>query len=406
MIKILIVDDDIQKLNNVTRVIEENCDKEKFEIKHASFANDVYNILNKENIDIMILDICFPDRLGADADRKAGTNLLKRLKGSNRFVYPRFVVALSQYEDLVQSFSEDMGLIHSSISYDTSTNEWKIRLIECVNTAIAILSNGVQRRCYDYDIAIICALKEELEIFRQICDPCKQYELEGDDNDYFLGTFEKEGKKVRVVMTCCTQMGMVSAATLATKMIYNFAPKYLVMTGIAAGIRDKANYGDVLAAEYSWDYGAGKEAVTNGKDIHKNTIQQIQIDTDITKMIRNLSNDEEALARIKRGFNGDKPDTELRIHLGHVASGASVVSNSKIVEKVQEQIRDVIGIEMEIYGVYYASRWAVYPKPKFVALKSVCDYADEKKDDMFHKYASYTSAKALEILAKEYFEYE
>ncbi len=406
MIKVLIVDDDILKLNKVIKEIEDKCDKDKLVIRHACYGNDVFKILSEESIDVMILDICFPNRPGDDADKKAGISLLKHIKNSRRYVYPRYVIALSQYEDLAKTFSEETGLIHSSLLYDESNNEWKIRLIECVNTAISILSNGVQRRNYDYDLAIICALKEELEIFSQIFDSCEQCDIDGDDNNYTIGVFQKDEKRIRVVMTCCTQMGMVAAATLATKIIYNFVPKYIVMTGIAAGIEGKVNLGDVVAAEYSWDYGAGKETIASGVDTHKNTIQQIQIDTRITRMIRKLSDDEEALSTIKRSFGGDKPDTELRLHLGPVASGASVISNPKITQKVQEQIRDVIGIEMEIYGVYYAARWAIEPKPRYVALKSICDFADEKKDDRFHTYAAYTSAKVLEKLAKEYFDYE
>ena len=37
---------------------------------------------------------------------------------------------------------------------------------------------------------------------------------------------------------------------------------------------------------------------------------------------------------------------------------------------------------------------------------AVSDFADSQKGDQYHKYASYTSAKVFEILAKQYFEYE
>ena len=61
---------------------------------------------------------------------------------------------------------------------------------------------------------------------------------------------------------------------------------------------------------------------------------------------------------------------------------------------------------MEIYGMYYAAYCALNPKPKFVAMKSVSDFANQRKNDEYHDYASYTSAKAFEILAKEYFVYD
>lgn len=52
---------------------------------------------------------------------------------------------------------------------------------------------------------------------------------------------------------------------------------------------------------------------------------------------------------------GTKPDYELRIHVGAVATGASVIANSEKIKFIQDQIRDVIAIEMEIFGVYYAA---------------------------------------------------
>lgn len=124
-------------------------------------------------------------------------------------------------------------------------------------------------------------------------------------------------------------------------------------------------------------------------------------------MVKRFSENEETLVKIKKSFNGEKPESELRLHLGAVASGAAVVADPTVIQKILDgQIRDVIAVEMEIYGVYYAARWSVNPKPKVIALKSVCDFADANKDDRFHVYASYTSAKVLTELAKNYFRYE
>ena len=56
--------------------------------------------------------------------------------------------------------------------------------------------------------------------------------------------------------------------------------------------------------------------------------------------------------------------------------------------------------------MYYAANWSYEPRPDFIALKSVSDFADSDKGDTYHKYASYTSAKVFEVLAKEYFVYD
>lgn len=406
MVRLLIVDDNVQKINKIVKELEAKCSTEIFEIKTANYCNDAKLILQRENIDILILDICLPERPGAELKRDAGIALLKQIKGSSRFTYPRFVLAVSEYEELTKEFSVEAGMIHNSLYYDETKNEWKVRLIECVNTAISILNNNINKRSYDYDIAVICALAEELELVRHSCENVEEARVPDDDYIYYKGTMEHGGRIINIILTQSSQMGMVPAATLTTKLIYNFSPRYIVMTGISAGIKEKTNMGDIIAAEYAWDYGAGKEAKSGEENIHKNTIQQISIDTTVSNYLRRLSLDCNRLAQIKREYMGNKPAEELRLLIGPVATGASVVANSEIVRRIQdEQIRDVIAIEMEVYGVYYAARWAIDPKPRFVALKSVCDYADVKKTDEYHAYASYTSAKAFEILAKEYFDY-
>ena len=56
--------------------------------------------------------------------------------------------------------------------------------------------------------------------------------------------------------------------------------------------------------------------------------------------------------------------------------------------------------------MYYAASWAMKPRPRFIAMKGVSDFANSDKGDKYHAYASYTSAKMFEVLATQYFEYD
>lgn len=406
MRKILIVDDNVEKINNIAREISEIKSEDYFEIKTANYCNDAKRLLAESSFDILILDICLPERPGSELKSDAGISLLKQIKCSRRFTYPKFVIALSAYEELATEFKVDDGMVHTTLVYDESTNEWKKEIKKCVYDADVILSNNISKRAYNYDIAVICALKEELDLVKSECVSISEIRVADDDYLFYEGVLYAQEKEIRIVMTQSPHMGMVPAATLTTKLIYNFCPKYLVMTGITAGIRGKVSMGDVVVAEYVWDYGAGKETIANDQSVHKNTIQQIQIDTELANSVKRMSENEALLAEIKKTFGGVKPESELRLHLGPVATGAAVVADPAIVQKIQDgQIRDVIAVEMEIYGVYYAARWSINPKPKVIALKSVCDFADSQKDDRYHKYASYTSAKVFTELAKNYFIY-
>lgn len=406
MIKVLIVDDKTEKQGEIYNLITEVLGTEEVVCKCVTYAIDAKQYLETESADIMILDICLPYRQGEPAALDAGIRLLKELQGACRkYNYPGFVLGLSEHKDLVKQFSLREGIIHTSIHYDSSSNEWSIRLSECVKTVAAILKNNAYKRSYDYDIAVICALKEELDYVREDLQDVRSCKINDEDITFYTGVLMKEGRKIRVVATKSTEKGMSAAAALTTKMIHDFAPKYMVMTGIAAGIKSKVNPGDVVVAKYAWDYGAGKEVLEGDQEVHNNSIDQISIGTEMETWATNLSEDSGLLAEIESGFRAKKPGTVLRLHVGPVATGAAVIANENKVRKIQNQIRDVVAIEMEVYGVYYAAKWAINPKPRFVAVKSVCDFADSEKTDDYHAFADYTSAKVFYYLATRYFKY-
>ena len=408
MINILVVDDNPEKLQNINRVLRQIENDDVCIIRKNDIAS-AKKELREKNIDIMILDIYLPLNFGdADVMQDGGMKLLNQIKKSRHYAYPKYVISLSKYEDGTDVFSKSEGNIHTSIVYNENSNEWEVKLQSCVEAAIAVVSNGIVHRRYDYDIGVICALKEEVDYIAEILEGVETKKVEYDDDIYNVGFFQKEDRKIRVVFTSANQMGMVAATSLTTKLINNFSPRYLVMTGIAGGTKeDKMNIGDVIVATKAWDYRAGKDIRKDDGAQHINTIDQQSINTTLISYCRQLENDVEKLREIKDSFkNGDKPDTELKLLLGPVVSGASVVTDPEIVQDVLlEQDRNVLGIEMEIYGMYYAANWAINPKPQFIAMKAISDFANSSKGDRYHKYASYTSAKVFEVLAKEYFEY-
>lgn len=77
-----------------------------------------------------------------------------------------------------------------------------------------------------------------------------------------------------------------------------------------------------------------------------------------------------------------------------------------MVERILKQNRNLLGIEMEAYGVLYAATHATKPRPKVFVAKSVCDFADEQKNDQYQDYAAYTSAKFIYQLALNYLDFE
>ncbi len=409
MINILIADDKAEKQQEIKEVLSRVCEGyENITIDSAGDVREAKRIMGQKDINIMILDLHFPIHFVDGPVYEGGINLINEIKASKHYNYPTCVISLSQHAQETENFKKVTGKIHKYIIYDKESKHWTMELEQYIRFVLPTFNNNDSHRNYQYDLAVICALDEELEYVKKSMENVKQIKKSYDDFIYFEGYYAKEGKKIMTIATCSTQMGMVAASTLTTKLIYNFCPRYVVMTGITAGVKNKVNMGDAIVAEYTWDYGAGKEIVdAKGNKKHKNTIQQIHIDAALSNMIRQLQLDDKFIEAVKREATVRKPKNKFQVILGAVASGAAVIADpDKVKDIIDNQVRDLVAVEMEIYGVYYAAKWAIRPRPLFVAIKSVCDYADAEKNDDFHEYAAYTSVKVFEKLAKEYFNYE
>ena len=90
------------------------------------------------------------------------------------------------------------------------------------------------------------------------------------------------------------------------------------------------------------------------------------------------------------------------IRLGPSVSGSAVLADTTIVEAVKNQHGALISLEMEAYGVLSAATLAARPRPIAFSCKSVCDFADEKKDDRWQSYASFTSARSISQFFERY----
>lgn len=87
------------------------------------------------------------------------------------------------------------------------------------------------------------------------------------------------------------------------------------------------------------------------------------------------------------------PAPELRVHLGLVASGDSVIISGYHRDKLASK-EDVIAFEMEGAGV-----WENFPT---VVIKGVSDYADSHKNYRWQNYAAASAAACMKAIVKEW----
>jgi nucleoside phosphorylase len=175
----------------------------------------------------------------------------------------------------------------------------------------------------------------------------------------------ESGKRLRVVGTACTSMGLTAAAIATTHLVLQYRPRIVVMVGIAAGTRsgDK-QFGDVLVADPSVDYNSGKIVVENGVRGFQPDPYPIGLNPRLRTVLNRYRSNTEMFAAIRAGWTGKVPTAANRLHVGPVGAADQVIDDASRVVEIQQHWRKLIGVEMETYGVYRACLEAPDPKPE------------------------------------------
>jgi nucleoside phosphorylase len=355
--------------------------------------------VQEAQFDLMILDVVVPLKPEGDADEQNAMDLLARLDaGGGGIKSPTHVLLISAANILSQSVREFVrgrpwGLIRYSEESEQALDD-----IERVAKWIYSYPQ-TNSRASICDVFIVTALEEpefvamEDAVEAEPLVPLDAVQLVR----YF--TVKSGGRDIKVGMGFAPRMGPVASAVLCTKVIENVRPKLLLMAGICGAIGTKADIGDVVAADSSWDWQSGKY-VDDGKAGFHIAPHQLNVPGDVRSILIRLKREEVFWSSFAKDAIAVKAAIPKMI-LGPMATGASVIADERVTKKIRdEQNKNVVAVDMETYAVYAAAASATY-KCGALSLKAVCDRADKEKNDAYRPYAAKVSAAcALHLLQK------
>ena len=221
-----------------------------------------------------------------------------------------------------------------------------------------------------------------------------------EDDDKYLSNYgisyqETTIDDYHVVVVPQASMGMTDAARAATAAILAFKPRLIAMTGICAGKKGKTNLCDLVVANFTFDYSAGKLLKDSWEHRPKPMIIDAGLDTFVTTNL--INNAHHIFADIKDKYNGEAP-SERKIHFTSMASGPWVVDNASIFTEIETHlVSNCYTLDMEAYGVAAAAHQLHTP---WLIMKSVQDYADGKKNETEQKSRAYASFSSTYVLVK------
>lgn len=400
--RILIVDDDEDRAVKLIAHLVAYAGCTRGDVDVESNGMSARDALAAATYDLLVLDVVLPLRTGDEPNEQVAVSLLTELSETTKLRKPKHIVGLTAYEVAERENAQDFTSRSWVLVRENSLNDdW----MQTIGSAVRYIRDYDENQApleYGVDVVIVTALHLEMEAIRRL--PWDWTADEALDDCQFLakGAFVSKGRPCSVVAAVANRMGMVSSSILVSKLIQHFRPKLVAMPGICAGVRDKANIGDVIAADMSWDYQSGKHASTNnavsGFLMDPNFIQT---DAFVSSRIDQLAHDSDLAVSIQRGWI-PKPATPPTLLRGPIASGSAVLADRDVTESIRLQQRKLLAVEMELYGVFFAVEQAPRPKPIALGIKSVCDFADDEKSNTAQPYAAYTSAAYLKEFCERY----
>jgi nucleoside phosphorylase len=334
-----------------------------------------------------------------------GIRLLKAIDKHKEFKTPQHIVGLTAFEELAKKHNSLFGnSMRFLITYKPNELSWRNKLSALVVNLVAA-KNDSDATDFQTDLVILTALQTpELDAVLNLDAGWLQLQqAPGEAFCFHRGTFRNGDHALSVVAASATRIGMPAATVLASQAIDKFRPRYLAMAGIAAGVNGQ--FGDVLIADRTWDYGSGKSKSV-GRFFKRTHFEPDphQISTDdglLSQVALFRSQRDEFMSQLVSDWPGNINHLP-QIKIGPVASGAAILENRPLIEAIKKGNRKLIGIEMETYGVYLAAALAPNPRPVVFSAKAICDFADSKKGDDMQTFASFVSANFIYAFASEY----
>lgn len=192
-------------------------------------------------------------------------------------------------------------------------------------------------------VVIVTALMEEAQAVRAMSSNWERNRHERTGTRYYTCLLEGRHVGWRVILLQAGQ-GNLGAAVEATRAIEEFDPALILFVGVAGGIKDDIQRGDVVVADRVCLYQVGKAA-----DEFAARAVTLPTNHALAQLVQEVAMD---------GISGGEGN--LRVHLKPIAAGDQVITSRKSAaySRIRSVFEDAVAVDMESAGLYEAGHRA------------------------------------------------
>lgn len=227
-------------------------------------------------------------------------------------------------------------------------------------------------------VGIISAMQEEIQALLNVLENVTT--TKKGMREYYSGTLF--GKKVVLVFS---RWGKVAAAATTTQLINDFNIEEIIFTGVAGGIKDELNIGDIVIGKHLYQHDLDARPFYNQFEIPILKNKYI-----VTKDTTNLL---KATNKFINTYSDYISKTEAKVFeittpkaiLGDIASGDQFISSLEKIQFLNENLPSATCVEME--GASVAQVCFEYGMP-FSIIRIISDKANDNATIDFARFAN------------------
>ena len=210
------------------------------------------------------------------------------------------------------------------------------------------------------------------------------------DLELFSGEWKLDQKNNIFITIGWSGWGKVSAARATTRLLgitFKDHPVELILfTGVAGAVNKKLKQWDVVISESLIQHDMDARPI-----FEKYIIPSLNKD----KIFANKNILEKVFSSLTEKFMQQKEKTFGTLHKGLIGTGDMFISDSRKIEKLAEEIPDILAIEME--GGAFA-QVCHQENIDWIVLRVISDDAKEKADQEFNVFLKDYKSKSLDLI--------
>ena len=233
------------------------------------------------------------------------------------------------------------------------------------------------------------------------------------DRKYWFTKIKSKDSTPDIAITVVGKQGNEMSKTVTRNLIESFNPDFVMLIGIAAGVKDEVSMGDVVVSEsvYYYELAKVREDGTKRPEGHIEYTPSLPEDVETLFLRKNVLEDwhdafHAAEGKLKsEGLLNPPHVLHPRLHKGMIASGEKTLADGSLKHMRDNIHGDIRAGEKEGWGFARAAKEA---NKAWIVIRGITDYGDGEtkegpdKDQYRHSAANAAATCALTFLKSGY----